>query len=116
MSNSESTPLVPGQVVVGEEELHIGTDAERLIVVSNLADRPIQVGSHFHFAEANEALSFDRQAAWGCRLAIPAGTAVRFEPGIEREVGLVSLGGNRIVPGLRGLTGGSLDRPEVGTL
>jgi urease subunit beta len=110
MNSPESTPLVPGQVVVGDGELHIGTDAERTVVVSNTADRPIQVGSHFHFAEANQALSFDREAAWGCRLAIPAGTAVRFEPGIEREVGLVSLRGNRIVPGLRGLSGGSLDR------
>jgi urease subunit beta len=113
MSTSEGTPLIPGQVVVESQERHIGTDAERMIVVSNTADRPIQVGSHFHFAEANEALSFDREAAWGCRLAIPAGTAVRFEPGLEREVGLVSLRGNRIVPGLRGLTGGSLDRHQV---
>jgi urease subunit beta len=87
----------------------MGTDAELTIVVSNTADRPIQVGSHFHFAESNRALSFDREAAWGRRLAIPAGTAVRFEPGIEREVGLVSLRGRRIVPGLRGLVGGSLD-------
>ena len=71
-------------------------------------DRPIQVGSHFHFAEANQALAFDRGAAWGMRLAIPAGTSVRFEPGIGQEVGLVPLGGRRIVPGLRGLAGGAL--------
>lgn len=112
MTAPEPTPLIPGQVVVGDAPLNIGTEAERTIVVSNTADRPIQVGSHFHFAEANQALSFDRHAAWGCRLAIPAGTAVRFEPGIERTVGLVALRGRRIVPGLRGLAGGSLDVPR----
>ena len=74
--------------------------------VANTGDRPIQVGSHYHFAEANPALTFDRKAAWGHRLDIPAGTAVRFEPGIDREVGLVPLAGSRIVPGLRGEAGG----------
>jgi urease subunit beta len=76
--------------------------------VTNTADRPIQVGSHYHFAEANPGLAFDRDAAWGQRLAVPAGTAVRFEPGVSREVELVPLGGNRIVPGLRGACGGPL--------
>jgi len=77
--------------------------------VLNTGDRPIQVGSHYHFAEANPALRFDREAAWGRRLDIPAGTAVRFEPGIERHVDLVPLRGRRVVPGLRGQAGGSLD-------
>ncbi len=78
------------------------------LLVTNTADRPIQVGSHYHFAEANPGLAFDRTAAWGQRLAVPAGTAVRFEPGVVREVELVPLGGNRIVPGLRGECGGAL--------
>ncbi len=77
--------------------------------VANTGDRPIQVGSHFHFAEANEALAFDRDRAWGHRLAVPAGTSVRFEPGIDRDVDLVPLAGSRIVPGLRGRAGGRLD-------
>jgi urease subunit beta len=78
------------------------------LTVTNTADRPVQVGSHYHFAEANPGLSFDRAAAWGLRLAVPAGTSVRFEPGVTRSVDLVPLGGNRIVPGLRGECGGPL--------
>ena len=76
--------------------------------VTNTGDRPIQVGSHYHFAEANPALAFDRAAARGQRLAIPAGTSVRFEPGITRDVELVPLAGARIVPGLRGEVAGPL--------
>ena len=71
------------------------------LVVANTGDRPVQVGSHFHFAQANAALRFDRDLAWGCRLNVPAGTAVRFEPGVEREVSLVPLAGRRVVPGLQ---------------
>jgi urease subunit beta len=82
------------------------------LTVDNTGDRPVQVGSHYHFAEANAALAFDRDAAWGHRLGIPAGTSVRFEPGVARQVVLVPLAGNRIVPGLRGLAAGSVDRPE----
>ena len=81
------------------------------IVVANTGDRPIQVGSHYHFAEANRALRFDRLAAYGQRLDIPAGTAVRFEPGDTREVDLVPFAGRRIVTGAHGLVGGALDRP-----
>ena len=77
-------------------------------MVTNSADRPVQVGSHYHFAEANPGLQFDRVAAWGQRLAVPAGTAVRFEPGVARQVDLVPLGGARVVPGLRGECGGAL--------
>jgi urease beta subunit len=77
--------------------------------VVNGGDRPVQVGSHYHFAEANPALLFDRAAARGQRLDIPAGTSVRFEPGLERQVTLVPLGGDRVVPGLRGEIGGRLD-------
>ena len=80
------------------------------LVVANTGDRPVQVGSHFHFAQANAALRFDRELAWGRRLNVPAGTAVRFEPGMEREVSLVPLAGRRIVPGLQ--IGGPVAGPE----
>lgn len=71
------------------------------VVVLNTGDRPVQVGSHYHFAESNPSLAFDRALAWGQRLAVPAGTSVRFEPGLDQEVGLVPIGGDRLVPGLR---------------
>jgi urease beta subunit len=72
-----------------------------VVRVLNVGDRPIQVGSHFHFTDVNAGLSFDRAAAAGFRLDVPAGTSVRFEPGVEREVSLVALGGRRVVPGLQ---------------
>ncbi|MGI9033946.1 MAG: urease subunit beta [Acidimicrobiales bacterium] len=102
--------MKPGEIEVGDGPVVInaGRPVTALVVV-NTGDRPVQVGSHYHFAEANPALSFDRAAAWGRRLAVPAGTAVRFEPGIEREVEVVDLGGARIVAGLRGEAGGPLD-------
>lgn len=81
--------------------------------VANTGDRAIQVGSHFHFFEVNRLLSFDRPAAFGMRLDIPAGTAVRFEPGDQKDVRLVSIGGTRRVHGLNGLTNGSLDSLTV---
>lgn len=100
----------PGEVLPGElaVELNPGRPVTVLRVV-NTGDRPVQVGSHFHFAVANRALEFDRATAWGQRLAVPAGTAVRFEPGIDQEVELVPLGGARVVPGLQIGTGGALD-------
>ena len=102
---------VPGELRYGDGPvtLFAGLDVIELAVV-NGGDRPVQVGSHYHFAEANPALGFDREAAWGHRLAVPAGTSVRFEPGVAREVDLVPLGGNRIVAGLRGECAGPLDR------
>ena len=101
---------VPGEIIVGDGDIELFDDATTIDVdVANTGDRPIQVGSHYHFAEANHALSFDRAAARGRRLAIPAGTSVRFEPGIAMTVGLVPLGGNRIVAGLRGEIAGPLD-------
>lgn len=102
--------MKPGEVVLGEEPvvINVGRPLTTLVVI-NTGDRPVQVGSHYHFAEANPALAFDRAAAYGTRLAIPAGTAVRFEPGIEREVSLVPLGGARVVAGLRGAVSGRLD-------
>ena len=94
--------MIPGEIIPGDGPgtLNAGRD-ELTLTVANTGDRPVQVGSHFHFAQANAALSFDRDAAWGHRLGIPAGTAVRFEPGMVREVSLVPLAGRRLVPGLR---------------
>jgi urease subunit beta len=94
--------VIPGEIIGGEGPVALNAGRPVLaLVVSNTGDRPVQVGSHFHFAQANAALAFDRDAAWGHRLNIPAGTAVRFEPGVEREVELVPLAGRRIVPGLQ---------------
>src|SRR5919202_6231390 len=105
--------VIPGEFLPSETPvaLNPGRDTTR-VVVANTGDRPVQVGSHFHFFEVNRALKFDRQAAYGMRLNIPAGTAVRFEPGDEREVELVAIGGRRVVRGLNGLTEGALDDPE----
>lgn len=102
--------MIPGEILVdpGEIELNAGRETVRL-TVANTGDRPIQVGSHFHFYEVNKALAFNREQARGMRLDIPAGTAVRFEPGDEREVMLVALAGSREVYGLNGLINGALD-------
>ncbi|MFJ4971718.1 urease subunit beta [Streptomyces sp. NPDC088755] len=102
--------MIPGEILYGDGgiALNEGRPVTRLTVL-NAADRPVQVGSHYHFAEANPGLRFDRVAAHGLRLHIAAGTAVRFEPGIPVDVELVPLAGRRVVPGLRGETGGALD-------
>lgn len=102
--------MIPGEVSGpdGTIVLNQGRPVVHLMVV-NTGDRPVQVGSHFHFAEANAALAFDRAAARGHRLDVPAGTSVRFEPGIDVEVALVPVVGARRIPGLRGLVGGALD-------
>ncbi|MEU0133241.1 urease subunit beta [Streptomyces sp. NPDC006296] len=102
--------MIPGEILYAPDPvpLNEGRPVTRLTVL-NAADRPVQVGSHYHFAEANTGLEFDRGAAHGLRLHIAAGTAVRFEPGIPVDVELVPLAGLRIVPGLRGDTGGPLD-------
>jgi urease subunit beta len=104
--------VIPGEIVLGRGPVTLNTGRPAITLrVLNIGDRPIQVGSHYHFAETNPALRFDRQAAWGRRLDIPAGTAVRFEPGIERDIALVPFAGHRVVPGLRGQAGGPLDGP-----
>jgi urease subunit beta len=102
-------PLIPGELLPepGSLELNAGRPVTTLMV-ANTGDRPVQVGSHFHFFEANAALSFDRAAARGLRLDIPAGTAIRFEPGDTREVRLVPYGGLRRVMGFRGQINGPL--------
>ncbi len=101
--------MIPGELLIddGEHELNPGRPTLTLRV-ANTGDRPIQVGSHYHFAETNAALHFDRQAARGMRLNIASGTAVRFEPGQERTVTLVAYGGLRQVWGFRGLTNGKV--------
>lgn len=100
----------PGEIIHAGGEIAINAGRPTVTLeVANTGDRPIQVGSHYHFFETNAALSFDRDAARGFRLNIPAGTAVRFEPGQTREVELVALSGERTVYGFRGLVMGSLD-------
>jgi urease beta subunit len=107
-------PVVPGEVLAasGDVEAFKGREIKELIV-KNASDRPIQVGSHCHFFESNHALKFDREQAFGFRLCIPAGTAVRFEPGEEKQVTVVALAGKRVAYGINGLTEGSLDDAQV---
>jgi urease subunit beta len=105
-----SFAVIPGELLAADGEIELNTGRQTVrVTVANTGDRPIQVGSHFHFFETNEALSFDRAATRGFRLNIAAGTAVRFEPGQEREVELVALSGDRIVFGFNGLVMGRLD-------
>ena len=102
--------MKPGEIVTREGDIELNAGRERIrILVGNSGDRPIQVGSHYHFFEANPALSFERKATRGHRLDIPAGTAVRFEPGQEREVDLVPFAGARRVYGFNGVVMGPLD-------
>src|SRR5215469_13213613 len=102
--------MIPGEVFVVEGELELNAGRPTIMLeVSNTGDRPIQVGSHYHFAETNAALAFDRAAARGYRLNVAAGTAVRFEPGQRRTVELVAFGGDRIVYGFTGAVMGALD-------
>ena len=101
--------MVPGEIFPASGEIVLNADRRVVSLrVANQGDRPIQVGSHYHFAEVNNALLFDRKAALGCRLDIPAGTAVRFEPGQSREVSLVPYGGARLVYGFHQTVMGSL--------
>ncbi len=102
--------MIPGELIASEGELEINDGRNTIsITVANTGDRPIQVGSHYHFYETNSALKFDREVAKGRRLDIPAGTAVRFEPGQERSVSLVEYAGNRIVFGFNAKIMGQLD-------
>ncbi|PSB34459.1 urease subunit beta [Stenomitos frigidus] len=111
---TDYSQAVPGEILCepGTLEINAGR-ATATISVANLGDRPIQVGSHYHFFEVNRALQFDRAAAYGFRLDIPAGTAVRFEPGDTKDVVLVAIGGNRHVQGLNNLVNQALDAPEA---
>ncbi|WP_111428390.1 urease subunit beta [Rhodobacteraceae bacterium DSL-40] len=102
--------MIPGEIFPAAGDITLNADREAItLTVSNTGDRPVQVGSHFHFAETNPGLDFDRAAARGMRLDIAAGTAVRFEPGQTREVALVPFGGKREVYGFNGKVMGALD-------
>jgi urease beta subunit len=106
--------VVPGEIMLGEGDIIVFQERATVkLTVANTGDRPIQVGSHCHFFEVNRALRFDREKAFGFRLHVPAGTAVRFEPGEEKLVTLVAFAGNREVYGINGLTNGRLDDPQV---
>ena len=106
--------MIPGQLMAADGDLELNAGRATVkVTVANTGDRPIQVGSHFHFFETNEALRFDRAATRGFRLNIAAGTAVRFEPGQSREVELVALAGDRIVYGFNGKVMGLLDAPAA---
>ncbi len=108
--------MTPGEIFTASGDIELNKGRKTLILkVANTGDRPIQVGSHYHFFETNAALKFDRAAARGYRLNIAAGTAVRFEPGQERTVELVALGGDRAVYGFLGAIMGKLDRPAAKT-
>ena len=101
--------MTPGEIFPAAGEIVLNKDRASISLnVANTGDRPIQVGSHYHFAESNSALAFDRKAALGCRLDIPAGTAVRFEPGQSREVSLIPYVGARLVYGFNGVVMGAL--------
>ena len=102
--------MIPGEYLIDEDDIELNQGRETIsLTVANTGDRPIQVGSHYHFYETNTALAFDREAARGFRLNIPAGTAVRFEPGQERQVELVAYAGDRIVYGFQARISGPLD-------
>lgn len=105
--------MIPGEYIImsGDIEINAGRHTSRVSVV-NTGDRPVQVGSHFHFFEVNRQMSFDREKSFGMRLNIAAGTAVRFEPGESKEVELVDFGGNRKVFGFNNLVGGSTQQPS----
>lgn len=109
-----SDKIIPGEYLIDDGEIVINEGREAIdLIVTNTADRPVQVGSHFHFFEVNKMLLFDRKAAYGYRLDIPSGTAIRFEPGESKNVTLVKIGGNRIGFGLNDLVCGNIDDESV---
>lgn len=109
--------MIPGEYFLQDDEIELNAGKEVTVLrVSHTGDRPVQVGSHTHFFEVNRALRFDREAAYGKRLNLPAGTAVRFEPGISTEVALVPYGGKRVVHSMNGLVAGPLDENKAAAL
>ncbi len=113
--SSRSRPFTPGEIITPEGDITLNADREAITLkVDNTGDRPIQVGSHYHFAESNSGLRFDRAQAHGMRLDIPAGTAVRFEPGQSRSVWLIPYAGLRRVIGFNGVVMGKLDASNDG--
>jgi urease subunit beta len=111
---SNAPTSFPGEVLCEAGSLQLNANREtKTLTVANLGDRPIQVGSHYHFLEVNRALQFDRAQAYGFRLDIPAGTAIRFEPGDTKTVALVAIGGTRQIQGLNSLVDSALDDPNA---
>jgi urease beta subunit len=110
ITNQKPTTMIPGEYILaeGDIEINVGRKTETIVVV-NTGDRPVQIGSHFHFFEVNKQLAFDRAKAFGMRLNIAAGTAVRFEPGEEKEAELVAFGGAKRVVGFSNLVDGEID-------
>ncbi|WOC52716.1 urease, beta subunit [Bergeyella porcorum] len=109
-SSGKSGAMIPGQIILRKEDVACNVGKKTIAIeVKNSGDRPIQVGSHFHFFEVNKKLTFDREKAFGMRLNIPASTAVRFEPGEAKQVNLVEIGGNKKVFGHNNLVNGSVD-------
>lgn len=106
--------MIPGEYFIHNETITINSNRDKIAMkVSNTGDRPVQVGSHFHFFEVNKCLSFDREKAFGLRLNIPSGTSVRFEPGEEKEIELIPVGGEKAIYGLNDLTGGKLEEKDI---
>jgi len=106
--------MIPGEYILRPEPIEINAGRETTkVTVVNTGDRPVQIGSHFHFFEVNKLLEFDREKAFGMRLDIPAGTAIRFEPGEEKEAELVRFGGNQQIYGFNNLVNGDLNSTEV---
>lgn len=117
MTEKLTETMAPGTILCEPGTLQLNADRPAItLTVANHGDRPVQIGSHYHFFEVNKALSFNRASAYGFRLDIPAGTAVRFEPGDTKEVTLVAMAGDRMVYGLHGLVQGDLDNPEIQAL
>ncbi len=113
-SKTQVNSIEAGEIVTQDGEIEINAGRTKSVLsVTNTGDRPVQIGSHFHFFEVNKALEFDRRASFGKRLDIPSGTACRFEPGQSKDVDLVDIGGLRIVSGFNSLTNGSLDSEEI---
>jgi len=114
IKNYELRIMIPGEYFVGTKDIEYNVGRKTVIVaVANTGDRPVQVGSHFHFFEVNRQMEFDREKAFGMRLNIAAGTAVRFEPGEEKEVELVAIGGNKKIFSINNLVNGSVDDKDV---
>lgn len=106
--------MIPGEVIVKDKDIVLNANKRTITIkVSNHGDRAIQVGSHFHFFEVNKQLKFDRERAFGMRLDIPAGTAIRFEPGEEKDAPLVEIGGNKVIVGFNNLTNGRINKQHL---
>lgn len=106
--------MVPGEVIVKDEDITLNKGKRTIkLKVSNHGDRAIQVGSHFHFFEVNRQLKFEREKSFGMRLDIPAGTAVRFEPGEEKDINLVEIGGNKVIVGFNNLTNARINKHNL---